>query len=40
MTGKVRGDGSSFDLTVNAANRDIKKLAAAVGAFAMSWFEA
>ena len=39
LTGKRRGDGSSFDLTVNAANWNIKLLAPAVSEFALRWFE-
>ena len=39
LTGKVRGDGSSFDLTVNATHWEIRKLAPAVAEFAMHWFE-
>lgn len=40
LTGKARGDSSMFDLTVNAARWDIKKLTAAVAEFAARWFEA
>ena len=40
LTGKARGDSSMFDLTVNAAHWDIKKLTAAVAEFAARWFEA
>jgi cytidylate kinase len=40
LTGKTRGDSSMFDLTVNAAHWEIKKLTAAVAEFAMHWFEA
>ena len=39
LTGKTSGDSSAFDLTVNAARWEIKKLAPAVAAFAASWFE-
>ena len=39
LTGKTAGDGSSFDLTVNATNWEIKKLAEAVAAFSGRWFE-
>ncbi len=39
LTGKSAGDGSSFDLTVNATNWEIKKLAAAVADFSGKWFE-
>jgi cytidylate kinase len=39
LTGKTRGDSSMFDLTVNAAHWEIKKLTAAVAEFAMHWFE-
>ena len=39
LTGKAAGDGSSFDLTVNASNWDIKKLAEAVAEFSGRWFE-
>ena len=39
LTGKDWGDGSAFDLTINASNRNIKKLAAMVAVFAGSWFE-
>ena len=40
LTGKTAADGSSFDLTVNATNWEIKKLAEAVADFAGRWFEA
>ena len=40
LTGKTRNDARTFDLTVNAANWEIKKLAPAVAEFAMCWFEA
>ena len=40
LTGKSRGDSSMFDLTVNAAHWEIKKLTAAVAEFAVRWFEA
>ncbi len=39
LTGKTAGDGSSFDLTVNATNWQIKELAQAVAAFSERWFE-
>ena len=39
LTGKRRGDGSSFDLTVNASHWDVKLLASAVSEFSMRWFE-
>jgi len=39
LTGKKAGDGSSFDLTVNAAEWEIKELTEAVAAFAGRWFE-
>ena len=39
LTGKAHGDSSMFDLTVNAAGRDLKPLAQALAAFAVSWFE-
>lgn len=39
LTGKALGDGSSFDLTVNAAGWEIKKLAEAVADFSGRWFE-
>ncbi|MBO5544759.1 MAG: cytidylate kinase-like family protein [Oscillospiraceae bacterium] len=39
LTGKVRGDGSMFDLTINATHWDVKKLTAAVAEFATRWFE-
>ena len=39
LTGKAAGDGSSFDLTVNAAHWEIKKLAEAVAEFSGRWFE-
>ncbi len=39
LTGKAAGDGSSFDLTVNATDWDIKKLAEAVAEFSGRWFE-
>lgn len=39
LTGKTAGDGSTFDLTVNATNWDIKKLAEAVAEFSGRWFE-
>ena len=39
LTGKHRGDSSTFDLTVNAASWRIKDLVPAVEAFALRWFE-
>ena len=39
LTAKAAGDGSSFDLTVNATDWDIKKLAEAVAEFSRRWFE-
>lgn len=39
LTGKTHGDGSTFDLTVNTTNWDIKKLTGALADFALRWFE-
>ena len=39
LTGKSLGDGSTFDLTVNASHWEIKKLAEAVAEFSGRWFE-
>jgi len=39
LTGKAAGDGSTFDLTVNATSWEIKKLAEAVAEFSARWFE-
>ncbi len=39
LTGKTAGDGSAFDLTVNATGWDIAKLTEAVADFAARWFE-
>ena len=39
LTGKSAADGSAFDLTVNATNWEIKKLAEAVAEFSARWFE-
>ena len=39
LTGKVRGDSSGFELTVNTTGWEIKKLTAALGDFALQWFE-
>lgn len=39
LTGKNAGDGSTFDLTVNAAGWDLEKLAEAVADFSKAWFE-
>ena len=38
LTGKTAGDGSSFDLTVNATGWEIRDLAEAVAAFSERWF--
>ena len=40
LTGKSWGDGSIFDLTVNASGKDIKQLAKMLAGFALQWFEA
>ena len=40
LTGKMTRDGSSFDLTVNSAGWEMKKLAEAVAEFSGRWFEA
>ena len=40
LTGRHHGDASGFDLTVNAAHWEIKKLVPAVAEFAIRWFEA
>ena len=39
LTGKVHGDGSAFDLTVNTSGWDIKRLTGALADFALQWFE-
>ncbi len=39
LTGKTVGDGTTFDLTVNAAGWEIEKLAEAVADFSVQWFE-
>ena len=39
LTGKARGDGSTFDLTINASSWDLKKLVPATAEFARQWFE-
>lgn len=39
LTGKARGDGSTFDLTINAASWEMKKLVSATAEFARQWFE-
>ena len=39
LTGRTITDGSAFDLTVNAAQWDIRKLAEAVAEFSGRWFE-
>ena len=39
LTGKTAGDGSSFDLTVNATGWEIRELTEAAAAFAGKWFE-
>lgn len=38
ISGKDRGDGSAFDITVNAGEWEIKELALAVAGFAEKWF--
>ncbi len=39
LTGKHRGDASTFDLTVNTAGWDLRKLVPAVADFSMRWFD-
>ena len=39
LTGKTAGDGSSFDMTVNATGWDIRELTGAVADFSKRWFE-
>ena len=39
LTGKARSDSSTFDLTLNAASWDMKKLVEATAEFATQWFE-
>ena len=39
LTGRKTGDGATFDLTVNTASWEIKKLTEAVAEFAVRWFE-
>lgn len=39
LTGKFRGDSSTFDLAVNAGGRDLKQLSAALADFSLRWFE-
>ena len=39
LTGKARSDSSTFELTVNTTNWNIKKLSAALSAFSLQWFE-
>ena len=39
LTGKRHGDGSAFDLTVNAAGWEMKRLAPALADFTLRWFE-
>ncbi len=39
LTGREHGDGSAFDLTVNTAGWNIKKLTVALADFALRWFE-
>ena len=39
LTGKRHGDGSMFDLTVNATDWEIKPLTSAVADFALHWFD-
>ncbi len=38
LTGKTHGDGSMFDLTINASSWEPKQLAQAVADFALCWF--
>ena len=38
LTGKRHGDASAFDLIINAANQDLKQLAAALADFSRYWF--
>ncbi len=39
LTGKSGRNGSTFDLTVNAAGRDLQKLSEALADFSLRWFE-
>lgn len=39
LTGREAGDGSTFDLTVNASGWNMKKLTEAVAEFSARWFE-
>ena len=39
LTGRDLSDMSTYDMTVNAGGRNMKKLAQAVGEFALRWFE-
>ena len=39
LTGKSSRDSSTFELTVNTANWDVKRLAGALGDFALQWFD-
>ena len=39
LTGRSGRNGTTFDLTINATNRDIKKLSEAVADFSIRWFE-
>ncbi len=39
LTGRSHGDHSTFDLSVNASRKDLKKLAAALADFSAYWFE-
>ena len=39
LTGKTAGDGSAFDLTINATHWEIKQLAEATAEFSRRWFE-
>ena len=39
LTGREAGDGSTFDLTVNASGWEMKKLTEAVAEFSARWFE-
>ena len=39
ITGKAKGDGSTFDLVINTGRWNVEKLVPAVAEFAESWFE-
>ena len=39
LTGRSGRNGTTFDLTLNAARRDIPKLAQALADFSLRWFE-